>query len=137
MPDQNYARTMAKLPDEGLVRIAFAEAVEGYAPDAVDAAKEELRRRGLSDDAARHLAENDGYESLAKVDPRTVALSDRAWLALVIGAPLFAIMLVIVGIMFFAGYTKWSRQALLAILTGVVGWNILIGAVIAIIVLLY
>ncbi|MBO9711530.1 hypothetical protein [Sphingomonas sp.] len=50
MATTDYAKTMARLPDESLARIANPAPGEDYERDAIDAARRELTRRGISVD---------------------------------------------------------------------------------------
>ncbi len=47
MNSQDFSSRMANVPDEQLVRIAFSSVSEGFVPEAIAAAKQEIERRGI------------------------------------------------------------------------------------------
>ena len=123
-PDMNFDRTMSRLPDEGVVRIAFSSEKDGYVPEAIDAAKAEVERRGLT--------QSEIFQTLVDVqeerevgDPQLQEpLGNVAWLVFATFAPLLITFVVAIafGIL---GYRRKCGQAFLAIWAGFIGWGII------------
>jgi len=120
----SVAARMARLQDEDLVQIANGKDSDGFEPDFVEAAKAELRRRGLTDDAIGELTVQ--AEELAAFEEaqNDAPLSWPARIAFL----LFGFTTV--GIFFaiaqrFLGYRRKSKEAFMWALAGFGFWGLI------------
>ncbi len=122
MASINFAGTMGRLPDEALVEIAFAGAADDYDTGAIEAAKAELDRRGVTKGAASQLLmEVQANRITTEQEKETVGLGRLA--KFLFGFFAFTwIALIIAGFFTIRGYTRKSHDAWMAIVWGFACW---------------
>ncbi|MES2058118.1 MAG: hypothetical protein V4564_19435 [Pseudomonadota bacterium] len=128
MSDRDFSRTMGGLPDEGLIRIAYAQQDDGYLPEAISAAKAELDRRNVSSDEITQTMDVVEIERMSENDRDKMPLSNGQWLCFVIFGPLTVTMFV-TPVFLFRGETRKFKEAWLAIFTGYIAWAMLVAII--------
>jgi hypothetical protein len=122
MTSIDFARNMGRLPDEALVEIAFPGAADDYDGGAIDAARAELDRRGVSKGVASQiLMDVQADRAIIEQEKATVGLGRGA--KLMFGFFSFTwIALIIAGLFTIRGYTQKSHDAWMAIVWGFACW---------------
>ena len=121
MASQFVAR-MSRSPDEELIRIAFSDSAEGFVREAIDAARAELDRRGVTRDEIESVQDQVEFEKAAEVAKVEAPLSNGAWLLLMIVGPLTFWPVII---LYATGRKQKTKDALGATLAGFVFWGLI------------
>ena len=132
MSGTDFARTMRNLPDEGLVRIAFSQDEDGYVPEAVHAAKEELDRRQITNSDLSEMVIASREDAEPAIPKQLVPLSNAALISFVIFGVTFPAMIIAVALGL-SGYTQKFKDALRAILFSFGLWGLVMLVVLIVI----
>jgi len=117
MSEANFSRTMSGLPEEDLIRIAFSREEDGYLPEAIHAAKEEVNRRCVTENAISETM--DDFQKEIEIDSRKhlIPLGNRTWMCFVFLGPTLPGMIAAV-LLGTRGYKQKFKDAWHAIFVG-------------------
>jgi hypothetical protein len=125
MPD--YAKTMARLQDEELFRIAQAEPHTEYEPEAIKAAQSEIDRRGISEEEKRAIGSQIAHEQDEEIRRPQAQLSNVEMVGFLFIGPLLLISIPLAVMLGAKGYPQKARGAFGAILLSYPLYLLLLG----------
>lgn len=123
MMAQDFVKTMARLPDEALFRIAHPGIGEDYAEPAIAAAQAEIGRRGISQEEGIRIRDDIDREREGQLPPAEQPLSKTGRIASVIFAIFVVPMLSIIMWMFFLGYREKAFNTAAYMAIGLMGYT--------------
>ena len=128
----DFARTMARLPDEELLRIAHPAVGEDYAAEAIAAAQAETATRGIAADVLPEIPAERTKQMRADAP-----LSHVGWIAMVAIAPILIFSISFIVILAATGHRQKARDAIgalvaaaliyLVLTLGIVVWVLFLG----------
>jgi hypothetical protein len=122
MADSDFAATMARVPDEELVRIAHGDAEDGFVAAAVEAARAELAVRGVSAVASDELL-FEAAEVRAKDDARAERpLGTGGWIAFALFAPALLLTIPAIVVLRAMGYREMASDARGGVVAGILAY---------------
>jgi hypothetical protein len=115
-----FVERMSRSPDEELIRIAFSDAADGFVSEAIDAARAELDRRGVTTDAIESVQEQVELEKAEEAAKVETPLSTWAFFTLVFVGPITFWPVII---LYATGRRQKTRDAVVATLVGIAFWG--------------
>lgn len=121
----NFARTMARLPDEELLRIAFPGVGDEYQPEAIAAAQAEIKTRDITEDKISDIENH-----IKQIDEEKIAAAKEplgftgAFLSITF-APFTVINLIAIISLFAKGYKEEAFNVAAYIAMGLFGYIVL------------
>ncbi|SIO13513.1 hypothetical protein SAMN02745824_3087 [Parasphingorhabdus marina DSM 22363] len=126
MNDTDFAARVERMPDEDLVRIAFSKDEEGFVPEMISAARQELANRDVSQTDVETVIDQAEQENSYLGNEKEEPLSDIAWAGFFFFGNIMIVSIPFVVILLFSGYHKKARQAAVAIAAGFMFWSALL-----------
>jgi hypothetical protein len=118
----DWARRMARMPDEDLIAIASAREVDGYHQSAIDAATAEIEKRTPDQSVIERIEQQVAEDRQFEANKAIIPLSNAGWVAFV----LFGIFLfwpcVAAYVLYHRGYHRKAKEALWAIPLSIALW---------------
>lgn len=130
----NFAKTMARLPDEELFRIAHPDIGEDYAAEAIAAARDEIGKRGISQEEGQQLRYEIAQMRDAQLPPEEEPLSKAGRVASVVFSICIGPMLFVILMLFFLGYREKAFNTASWMAIGLAGY---FGVAISVMVLIW
>lgn len=113
----DFSKTMARLPDEELFRIAYPDANDEFEAEAIAAALAEIGKRGISGEEPRvqsRIVELEEEDSVRAEQP----LGKVGWIAFMLTAPILIFSIPAALVLYSMGYRKMAGDARGAIVGG-------------------
>ena len=121
--ETDWARRMARMPDEDLIAIASAREVDGYHQFAIDAAAAELERRAPDDRVTARIEAQVEEERQFQANRHVIPLSNGGWVTFVIFGIFLFWPLVAAYVLHHRGYYRKAKEALWAIPLSIAFWT--------------
>ncbi|NYT39270.1 hypothetical protein HZY97_00735 [Sphingomonas sp. R-74633] len=118
----DFAKTMARLPDEALFDIAHPDIGEDYAPEAIAAARAEIGRRGISEEEGRQIRYDIFQEREERLPPAEEPLSKAGRIASMAFSICLGPMLFVILMLFFLGYREKALNTAAYMAIGLMGY---------------
>lgn len=119
----DFAKTMARLPDEALFRIAHPDIGEEYAGEAIAAAQAEIGKRGISAEEGRQIRYDLFQEREAQLPRGEEPLGKAGRIASMVFAICIGPMLLVILMLFFLGYREKAFNAAAWMAIGLAGYS--------------
>lgn len=118
----DWARRMARMPDEDLIAIASSGEADGYHQSAVDAAAAELERRAPDETVMARITAQVEADRRFQANRHDVPLSNGGWVAFVLFGIFLFWPLVAAYVLHHRGYSRKAKEALWAIPLSIALW---------------
>ena len=125
----DFARTMTRLPDEELFRIAYPDVGEDYALAAITAAQAEIDKRGISQEEVRQIRYEIYQEREDRLPIAEEPLGKSGRVMFVVGAPFLGLIFFAILVLFITGYREKAFNAAAYVAIGLAGYCCLGGAI--------
>jgi hypothetical protein len=114
----DFSKTMARLPDEELLRIAYPDAGDEFETDAITAARAEISKRGISEHERPQLQSRIAELETEDSERAEQPLGKGGWVAFMLTAPILILSIPAALVLYAMGYRRMAGDARGAIVGG-------------------